>query len=110
MIRLEGPYRQSQINDYLSCPQALLLRLEGVEPLFRSLGLCRGAAVHAAIFHLHRQQNWQAWQVAANGKGTFRDPVEPGLQRVWLSQFSTVRRGSPGYQSALGQLPYLHGP
>ena len=62
MIRLEGPYRQSQINDYLSCPQALLLRLEGVEPLFRSLGLCRGSAVHGAIFRLHRDQDWDKWQ------------------------------------------------
>ena len=33
MIRLEGPYRQSQINDYLSCPQALLLRLVQLDVL-----------------------------------------------------------------------------
>ena len=62
MIRLEGPYRQSQINDYLSCPQALLLRLEGVEPLFRSLGLSRGAAVHGAVFRLHHDQTWENWE------------------------------------------------
>ena len=63
MIRLEGPYRQSQINDYLSCPQALLLRLEGVEPLFRSLGQSRGSAVHGAIFQLHHDQAWDHWQM-----------------------------------------------
>ena len=62
MTRLEGPYHQWQINAYLSCPQALLLRLQGAEPLFRSMAQCRGAAVHAAVSALHRSQAWDRWQ------------------------------------------------
>jgi len=62
MRRLEGPYHQSEINDYLACPQALLLKLQGVEPLFRSMSQCRGAAVHAAIHRLHNEQDWDLWQ------------------------------------------------
>ena len=49
MTRLEGPYHQWQINAYLSCPHALLLRLQGVSPAFRTLGQCRGTVVHNAI-------------------------------------------------------------
>ena len=79
MIRLEGPYRQSQINDYLSCPQALLLRLEGVEPLFRTLGRSRGAAVHGVVFRLHHDQTWEKWQ------RVFDD--------AWIEEFS--RPGPP---------------
>ena len=79
MIRLEGPYRQSQINDYLSCPQALLLRLDGVEPLFRTLSQSRGAAVHGAVFRLHHDQTWERWQ------GVFDD--------AWAEEFS--RPGPP---------------
>lgn len=62
MRRLEGPYHQWQINEYLSCPQALLLRLRGIEPLFRSVAQCRGSAVHAAIHALHDGQAWHRWQ------------------------------------------------
>ena len=61
MMTLEGPYHQWQINAYLSCPQALLLRLQGAEPLFRSLAQCRGTAVHAAIRALHHDQAWERW-------------------------------------------------
>ena len=62
MTRLEGPYHQWQLNEYLSCPQALLLRLEGVEPLFRSMARCRGSAVHAAIHRLHAAMGWEDWE------------------------------------------------
>ncbi len=61
MRRLEGPYHQSEINRYLACPQALLLKVEGVEPLFRPLGWMRGAAVHAAIHRLHTSREWDHW-------------------------------------------------
>ena len=62
MRRLEGPYHQSEINDYLACPQALLLKLQGVEPLFRPASRCRGSAVHATIHHLHKHKDWDRWQ------------------------------------------------
>ena len=77
MRRLEGPYHQSEINDYLSCPQALLLKLKGAEPLFRSLSRCRGCAVHRAIRRLHDEQVWdncqaifdEAWNEELNRPG-----------------------------------------
>ncbi len=62
MMRLEGPYHQSEINEYLSCPQALLLKLRGVEPLFRAISQCRGRAVHDAIHRLHQHQAWDHWE------------------------------------------------
>ena len=62
MTRLEGPYHQSQINHYLSCPQALLLKLQGAEPAFRSMAQCRGRAVHTIINRLHRDRDWDRWE------------------------------------------------
>ena len=62
MQRPEGPYHQSEINDYLTCPQVLLLKMEGVEPLFRPLGLVRGGAVHRAIHRLHAEGAWDRWR------------------------------------------------
>jgi len=61
MTRLEGPYHQWQINAYLSCPHALLLRLQGVSPAFRTLGQCRGTVVHNAIQRLHQDEAWDDW-------------------------------------------------
>jgi len=75
MFRLEAPYHQSLIRDYLSCPQALMLRLEGVEPLFRPLGLARGAAVHNAIRALHAEQAWSRWSAV--------------FDRAWNAEFSS---------------------
>ncbi|OPZ96205.1 MAG: PD-(D/E)XK nuclease superfamily protein [Planctomycetes bacterium ADurb.Bin412] len=63
MVRLEGPYRQSQINDYLACPQALLLKLQGTEPQFRSLSQTRGSAIHRMIHGLHEEGLWNSWQL-----------------------------------------------
>jgi hypothetical protein len=74
MTRLEGPYHQSEINDYLSCPQALLLKLQGVEPAFRSMGRCRGRAVHTTVNRLHRDRNWDRW--------------EEVFDEAWTSEFS----------------------
>lgn len=79
MRRLEGPFHQSVINDYLACPQALLLRIEGVEPLFRPLGQCRGSAVHAAIAVLHAQRAWDRWPQV--------------FEEAWCAEFS--RPGPP---------------
>ena len=79
MVRLEGPYRQSQINDYLACPQALLLKLQGAEPLFRSLSQTRGTAIHRIIRCLHDEGQWNDWQVQ------FED--------IWAEEFS--RAGPP---------------
>ena len=76
MIRLEGPYRQSQINAYLACPQALLLKLRGVEPLFRSLGQTRGAAVHRIINCMHEEEAWNGWHKL--------------FDYIWAEEFSRV--------------------
>ena len=79
MQRLEGPYHQSEINDYLACPQTLLLKLEGVEPLFRPVALVRGTAVHRTIHRLHTKGRWSRWQRVYEEEwaGAFDEPGPP---------------------------------
>lgn len=79
MARLEGPYHQWQINAYLACPHALLLRLRGVPPLFRTLGQCRGTAVHRAIARLHKEGAWDRWDrvFETSWAGVFSDDGPP---------------------------------
>lgn len=115
MVRLEGPYHQWQINKYLSCPQSLLLSLEGVEPLFRSLGQCRGSAVHAAIHQIHTHGTWDrwdrvfddAWHDELNRPGPPIDATPDKIEREYedwrmaVSNYAQMERNAPLIHSEL---------
>jgi hypothetical protein len=110
--RLEGPYHQSEIRDYLACPQVLLFKLQGVEPLFRPLAQLRGSAVHAAIHCLHAHQapdRWaqvfeDAWCKEFSRPGP---PVNAHPDRI-EQEYAEWREAVGRYAAMEGAAPVLH--